>query len=51
MATISFQCPEQWKREVAKAAIDRGESMREICIRAISKHLKLGLPDELNSAA
>lgn len=43
-ATISFRCDPEWKKVVNKAAIDRGQSMQEICIAAISKYLKIELP-------
>ncbi len=42
---ISFRCPPDWKKEVQKAAIDRGEHVEDIVLIAVSKFLKIQLPD------
>lgn len=41
---FSFRCDPEWKKLVAKAAIDRGETLQTICIAAISKYLGIDQP-------
>jgi hypothetical protein len=43
-ATISFRCPEEWKRLVGSKVKLRGETMQSACIEAISKHLRIPAP-------
>lgn len=45
-ATISFRCDPEWKKEVGKAAIDRGETIQEICIAAVTRYLKISGPKQ-----
>ena len=47
---ITFQCPADWKREVQKAAIDRGQTIKELAIEAISVRLGMPIPKEQHAS-
>lgn len=44
---IAFRCPKDWKKEVRKAAIDRGDSVEDIVLVAVSKFLKIPLQENV----
>ena len=50
-AQIVFRCPPDWKKEVQKAAIDRGDNVEDIVLIAVSRYLKIPLPEAKTDAA
>jgi hypothetical protein len=52
MATISqndritFECPDDWKREVEKRLIDMGKNKKQACIEALSAYTGVAAPSE-----
>jgi hypothetical protein len=39
---ICFRCDPAWRRKVAKALIDRNESLQAAGVQALSKYLRIG---------
>jgi len=50
-STIQFECPVQWKRQVASIAALRGETLQSLCIKAISQYIEIPAPVEEWAAA